>query len=243
MSDTDPHSLTGAYAADALPDDERRAFAEHLQGCPSCRQEVLELTATTARLASAAAEPAPPQLRSRVLAEIHTVRQLSPSGARSSERDRRTQPWFRQPMGVAASFLLVACLGLAAFALSAQRHASDAEQAAARIAAVATDPHRQVLSQQVRTGGSTIVVAAGGNAVFRADGLTVLPANRSYQLWVMDAAGGARSVAVLGRGTRSHLERFIANVHPGDAIGLTVEPSGGSDRPTTSPVVQVPISA
>jgi anti-sigma-K factor RskA len=243
MSETDLHALTGAYAADALPEDERRAFNEHLRTCPACRQEVLELTATAARLATAAAEPVPPELRSRVLAEIRTVRQLSPSAARSSEDTRGTQTWFRQPMGLAASFLLVACLGLAAFAATAEQHARRAEVTAARIAAVATDPGRQTLSHPVTTGGRAIVVAAGGNAVFRAESLAVLPKNRSYQLWVMDQAGGARSVAVLGRGNGAHVERFVPDIRPGESIGLTVEPSGGSDRPTTAPVLQVVLSA
>ena len=68
--DHEMHLLTGAYAADALDAGERDAFEVHLGTCDACRQEVAELTATTARLGSAEAVPPPPGLRARVLDEI-----------------------------------------------------------------------------------------------------------------------------------------------------------------------------
>ena len=76
------HLLTGAYAADALDAGERDAFEVHLETCDACRQEVAELTATTARLGSAEAVPPPPGLRARVLDEIARTRQLPPGGWR-----------------------------------------------------------------------------------------------------------------------------------------------------------------
>ena len=36
----DLHTLTGAYAADALSDTEQLAFERHLTACPACAQEV-----------------------------------------------------------------------------------------------------------------------------------------------------------------------------------------------------------
>ena len=53
MSDQELHTLTGAYATDALDADERGAFEQHLESCGSCRLEVAELRATAARLAVA----------------------------------------------------------------------------------------------------------------------------------------------------------------------------------------------
>ena len=38
----DLHTLTGAYAADALSGTERLAFERHLDDCPACAQEVRE---------------------------------------------------------------------------------------------------------------------------------------------------------------------------------------------------------
>ncbi|MFD5088620.1 zf-HC2 domain-containing protein, partial [Kitasatospora sp. NPDC058406] len=56
----DLHTLTGAYAAHALPDPEREAFEEHLARCASCAQEVAEFATTLARLGAAeTVTPAP----------------------------------------------------------------------------------------------------------------------------------------------------------------------------------------
>jgi anti-sigma factor RsiW len=37
---TDMHALSGAYAAGALPDDERAEFESHIATCSQCEQEV-----------------------------------------------------------------------------------------------------------------------------------------------------------------------------------------------------------
>lgn len=240
MTEHDVHTLTGAYAADALPADERQEFDDHLERCPACRQEVTELTATTARLAAAASSPAPAALRARVLAEVSRTRQVSPVVA-GLEARRRQVPWFRSPIGIAASFLLVLSMGLGALAVNESRRADRAEQTAARIAAIATDPDRQEASRPISSGGDGLVIAAGDGAIFRADGLRALPADRTYQLWVMDDKGGARSAGLLGRG--GDVQRLVEGVQPTDQIGLTVEPKGGSPGPTTAPILAVPVRA
>jgi anti-sigma factor RsiW len=62
----DVHSLTGAYALDAVSDVERQVFEDHLAACDPCRQEVLELRITAARLGLAAGRQAPSTLWPRV---------------------------------------------------------------------------------------------------------------------------------------------------------------------------------
>jgi anti-sigma factor RsiW len=241
MTEQEVHTLTGAYAAHALPVDERRAFDEHLEQCPACRQEVAELTATTARLGAAASVPAPEALRARVLAEVARTRQVSPVVA-SLHRRASTQHWFRQPLGVAASLLLVVALGLGVFAGAQSRRADRAEQTAARVTALATDPHRVQATRDITSGGEGMIVVAGDQAIFRATGVKALPSNRTYQLWVINDKG-ARSVGVLGRGDSGDIAKFVEGVKKTDQIGLTVEPSGGSDQPTTKPVVVLPVPA
>ncbi|NKE62613.1 anti-sigma factor, partial [Lentzea sp. PSKA42] len=61
----DLHTLTGAYAVNALSDTERAAFETHLIRCESCATEVAELAATATRLGAAVDFPPPPQLRAR----------------------------------------------------------------------------------------------------------------------------------------------------------------------------------
>jgi anti-sigma factor RsiW len=81
QSDGAPHDAVGAYLLDALPEEERVAFAGHLATCESCRREVAQLTPVVALLprlleldfeeeAGAVAEALPPPspgLRDRIL--------------------------------------------------------------------------------------------------------------------------------------------------------------------------------
>ena len=50
----DPHTLAGAYAMDAVTDDDRARFEQHLADCETCLAELRGMRETTARLAAAA---------------------------------------------------------------------------------------------------------------------------------------------------------------------------------------------
>jgi anti-sigma factor RsiW len=75
---SDIHALSGAYAIDALDDIERAQFERHLAQCAECRAEVESLREASAMLAETTALEPPADLRSRLLAEIKTVRPLPP---------------------------------------------------------------------------------------------------------------------------------------------------------------------
>lgn len=238
----DLHTLTGAYAADALDEVERDEFEQHLQECVDCRQEVSELRATAARLAAASYEMPTAELRGRVLDEVSRTRQEPPVVDRRFSRtdEPASRPLWQQPASLAAAFFLVAALGLGALAGVQWQRADRAEQRADRIAAVATDPDRVETSAAAATGGSGTVIAADDLAVFRTDGLPELPADRAYQLWLIND-DGATSAGVLGRG--GALEKVMDDVSGADSVGLTVEPASGSEQPTGDLVLQLSLES
>ena len=98
----------------------------------------------------------------------------------------------------------------------------------------------RIASAATSAGGTATVVASrrDGSVVFTSSGLPVLPPSSVYELWFIGSAGvrpaglvptpdrGAAAVLVLASGLSS-----------GDAIGVTVEPAGGTDAPTTTPIV------
>ncbi|MGO4419313.1 anti-sigma factor, partial [Streptomyces sp. MCAF7] len=90
-----------------------------------------------------------------------------------------------------------------------------------------------------------------GAAVVTVSGLPAPPGGRTYQLWMIDAPpeeargespGGAaapRSAGLLkgsGEGTPLVTGGFGAHT---ERLAVTLEPDGGSTRPTTNPVVQL----
>ena len=48
---------------------------------------------------------------------------------------------------------------------------------------------------------------------------------------------------MLGRGSSGDIQQFVEGVTTTDQIGLTVEPGGGSNQPTTKPVLVLPVPA
>ena len=56
---SDDHSLVGAYVTDALDEQERARFEEHLAVCPTCADEVWNYNETLAELATGLAVTPP----------------------------------------------------------------------------------------------------------------------------------------------------------------------------------------
>ena len=250
----DLHTLTGAYAAHALSDTERLAFERHLDACPACAQEVLELTETAARLGAAVAAPPPPDLWDRVRAEALVTRQLAPVVGRADRRragrggagaglraGRRRFP----PLLAAAAALLVAVLSVTALNLGLLGRSDRSERTADLVAAVLAAPDaRRVAATPGGAGQATVVVSRGrGQAVFVASGLPPAPAARTYQLWVVGRSGPrpAGLVEVAGGG---RVTRLLDGPVTGDEqVAMTVERRGGAAQPTSEPVVVVDLQA
>jgi anti-sigma-K factor RskA len=236
-SSPDIHTATGAYAADALPPEEREEVEAHLAVCPACTQEVAELRATLTKLADAAAEAPPPALRERLLAEVARTRQQPPLVGAGGRRAGRWA-WTGAPLQLAAAALLVVAVALGVLFVQ-QRHQFAAQQeVVAEISTVLNDPHHVLTTANLTSGGRGTAVVSGSRAVFLASGLASVPSNRTCQLWVM-SPGSTRSAGLLGRG--SSAQALVPNIRAGDRLGVTVEPAGGSRQPTTAPLVTLPI--
>ncbi len=118
----------------------------------------------------------------------------------------------------------------------------------AEIAGLLSAPDALVASAATSAGGTATVVASRAAAamVFTSVGLPVLPPTSVYELWFI-GAGGARPAGLVpaappgtGQGTPPVL---AAGLSGGDAVGVTVEPVGGSAAPTTPPIVVLALPA
>ena len=95
------------------------------------------------------------------------------------------------------------------------------------------------MRQPITAGGSgTLVISrARGRMVFTASGLPNCRAARVYELWPM-GRDGIRPAGLLDRRPDGVTTPMLASAAKGDAhIGLTIEPAGGSEQPTTQPVL------
>ncbi|MFE3145968.1 anti-sigma factor domain-containing protein [Streptomyces sp. NPDC059218] len=243
MSTTDLHTLTGAYAVHALHGEERDAFERHLAECDACAQEVAEFRATAGRLALASTVRTRPVMREQVLRRIAAVRQVPP-GTVPLDRVRRGG---HQAVGL-ARWTLAACVAAAAAfggtavwqyerAQDAQDRASQAERHAEDVVGVLAAPDAKSRSAKVAGGAGTLVVSAGRDrAVFVASKMAAPPRGKVYQLWFADE-GKMRSAGLMDPDRSSQAVLMQGAVEGASGVGITVEPAGGSNQPTSTPVV------
>ncbi|MFE6766085.1 anti-sigma factor domain-containing protein [Streptomyces sp. NPDC057689] len=253
MTDAGLHTLTGAYALHALPDTERRDFERHLGDCEACSVEVREFSETATRLGLAAAAPAPRELRERVLREITAVRQEPPAVSRrerTSDRRSGAARWSR--------FALAACLagavGLGGIAVWQHQEARDARQQADatrrqadQVARVLAAPDAKTSSGTLEDGaqGTVVVSRSEDRAVFLATGLADAPSGKVYQLW-FDDGGTMRSAGLMrasGPSSTTYTTLLDGPVDGATGMGITVEPAGGSARPTSDPLALMKLPA
>lgn len=226
------HTLAGAYALDALSELERRQFEAHLAECDICAQEVRGLQETASRLGVAAAETPPPGLRERVLAEASQVRQAPPRLGRG--RSPGPARWAPRLLTVAAAACLVVAVVLGVMVVRTQDRLDRVEAAQRQVNSVLAAPDARAVTSTVQTGGrGTVVVSRQqGKAVVVMSGLAALPSARTYELWVM-GQGAPRPAGVMGATAPPVV---VGGLGGAAALGITVEPAGGSARPTTNPV-------
>jgi len=240
----DLHTLTGAYALDAIDGAERERFEHHLNRCQSCGQEVQGLQETATRLALAVARVPPPGLKAAVLAGAARTRQHSPL----SDTRPAAEPRLARRPRVAVAFAAVATVLVVvlAVALVLQRRQLNSERAEQRaVAAVLAAPDARILTGPASVGGTaTIVVAARRHElVFTSAGLPVLASSKVYQLWLIGPSGAA-SAGLLPEASQGRTAPVLASgLVPGDEVGVTVEPAGGTRQPTTKPIVLIKVAS
>ena len=174
------HALSGAYAVDALDDDERAQFEEHLAGCPACRSEVNSLREAAALLAETTVAAPSAGLRDRVLADIAEVRPLPPpAGATVTELEPRRRRRLTTLLVAAAAAVTIGAGGIVWQQVSDDDPSSRIEQIQA-----ADDVQR--VTVPVGDGGSATVYRSEelNGAAIVTDDMPGAPPGSEYVLWL-----------------------------------------------------------
>lgn len=241
----DIHSLTGAYVLDALPEAERVAFEQHLSSCTTCSTEVAELRETTGRLSAAFGASPPPALKNSVMAAIGEIEQLPPvsDAGRAAGLADQTAPRRRSLLALAAAVVVVA--GVGGVAVDQYRKNTAAQDETDRIAAVLAQPDARTVRGSLTGGGEVAMVASakGDAAVVVLRDLPRLPAQKTYQLWLIDKAKAAHSAGLVAPDAANQTKILAGDVVGKVAFGVSIEPKGGSRQPTMQTATVLPLTA
>jgi anti-sigma-K factor RskA len=245
---SDLHGLTGAYALDALDDLERARFEKHLSGCEDCRAEVAELRETAALLADTVATPPPASLRDSVLAGISQVRPLPPEvPAPAAAPDSAPVPapggdrtgarrWM--PLLVAAALAVLVGIG----AMIVQPWADDVPRLTAAEQVLRADDAEQVFLDLGDAGRATVTRSKSlDRAVITTEDMVSAPEGKAYELWFQTPD---ESMVPAGLMPDAPNQTVVLDGSAADAIavGITVEPEGGSPEPSGAPIALFDLS-
>jgi anti-sigma factor RsiW len=231
----DVHTLSGAYALDALSAEERETFREHLVACQACRDEVRELRDAAVQMGSAQWSVPPPALRASILeAAARTPQQppVSSVGGGSGGVVPMRRRWPALLGAAAAAVTLVA--GGVAVVSSFDDDSGDLTAAPSRV--FEADDVRRATVETGNGGSLTVGISESRNEMaVDARELPDLDRQHVYQLWTV-RDDSMVSAAILTDGTTGAAMGLPA---ADTRVALTIEPAGGSEQPTSEPIVEL----
>ena len=228
--------LKDAFVLGALPEEERREFEEYLASHPERGAEIDELEAVAGLLAlSPQEQEPPPELRRRIM-EVVAAEAVRPTPSRRSWLAWIGEFLSARNLALGAATLLV--IGLFSWNMVLQGEMQDLQ---GRIQSLQDQPQEP---QMVELGGAgteqgaraELVTLEGDRAVLVVENMPPVPEGKTYQIWVIEDEVPQPS------GLFEPSEDSIAAVvehrlDEADAVAVTVEPEGGSPKPTSDPML------
>ena len=167
---------------------------------------------------------------------------MAPVGAGPAERAARRR-WFQRPGAILAS--AAAAVLLIAGAVVGVNWGGPAGWGAQReVQAIASADDAQTATVETAVGGEVTVVWSEelGRSAIRTEGLPAVGDDETYELWYIDASGEELAATPAGLFDPDGGAAYVVldgEFEPGLLIGITVEPAGGSDAPTSQPIVAI----
>jgi len=160
----------------------------------------------------------------------------------SAERAAQRR-WFQRPgllLGAAAAAVLL-FIGGAFFGSALSGNNSYTSQQSSALAQINAASDVQHATAPVAGGGTATLVWSGelGKSALVANDLPALPGDKTYELWYIRDGQATPAGTMNPSGSGSTWRVLTGDMAAGDTVGVTVEPSGGSDRPTTDPIVAI----
>lgn len=175
-----------------------------------------------------------------------TGRPLGEERAEAGPADELAARRSRSPRGLARGWRLVvaaatvAVLAVAGFTVWRQVE-KDPQQAIADQVLAAPDATRY--GKRLADGATATIVRSTSleKAVLITSGMPQPPSGKVFQLWLEDATGHMTSAGLMPTGG-DKVVVLAGDATHSKAAGVTVEPPGGSDQPTSAPVALIPFA-
>lgn len=265
--------LAEVYALDAVDDADRAAIEGYLLSAPPAERAAFDERVRQARetlATSFAAEEEPPAgLLGRIMASLPSQDATAAPGAHLSHEPPAAAPVLARPVREPSGLSVTDELGDARKRREERRRPQGMRNWLVGVAAAAiialggvgvgayvanqNDPLNQVLQAgDVRqatvnvTGGGTATVSVSPSKdaiVVKMNDVPAPPAGKVYQMWLIPKDGSAPVSQGLMDAEALSKPAVVKGVSTAAALGITVEPTGGSTSPTTPTVAEAPLGA
>jgi anti-sigma-K factor RskA len=235
----------GAYVLGAMPEDERRQYEAHLEGCELCREEVEDLRPAAEALPVASMPIAPPaSLKGRIMVEVEREAALLAEAGPDADRPRprRRRRWafssgWNVTTGAAA---LPSRWRLAPAAAALLAVGVLAGFVVAGIGGGGTETFRATIDSAQVPGAQAELQIKDGEATLIAEGLP--EPEGAYQVWLMPEDGDTPQPSVLILPRNGRATAAVPGAEDAAAVLVTREPKQGSRTPSEEPFLTVNVS-
>jgi len=238
MNHAEAEELLGAYALDALPEDEARRVEEHLRSCAEHRAMAAELRRTSGLLPLTVGEGDPsPELRARIVEAVKATprERLAPSPATEPARGvspvplrriARMPSWASRASRLAVAAAIVIALGAGGLIGYQLGHATQTQVAYTFQGDATAAPGAEA---------RMVYFKDRKQAVVAVNGLPHLGAGQVYEMWLI------KNGVPVDKGISSNPSGDVGAQISGDLsqfqqFAITIEP-GEQQLPTTKPIL------
>lgn len=230
--------LKEAYALGAVSEEERLEIEQYLAESPSERADVDELSSIASLLALAPPEQEPSSgLRQSLMSQVRS--EAGASEETASETDHTPRSGWVQRLfgarGVVTAAAAAVFIGLAVWNVSLQSEVQDlrSSQQMSAYELQGSGKAKSVRGELVRIGDQ--------RAMLVATDLPELPKGKTYEIWSIDK-GQPHSAGVFKPGEGPTIKPIDQTVPDAEKFAITIEPEGGSEQPTTKPIVEADLT-
>lgn len=231
-------SFATPYALHALTDADLTDIERRLQDVPpdiadAFASEVRAVRETMAVVAAAGAVEPPAQLRSELLRRVAD----EPIPMRRPEGSDRSRRWAKPVLAAAATV----AIGLGALGVGLALRPAQAPSTADQVFAA---PDVRTVSGEIPGGGVATVVFSRerDSGVLVMNNVPPPQPGTVYQMWLVDADGPHSAGTMDAEAVAPSTTAVLPDLGSSKALAFTVEPPGGSTRPTSPVFAELPLT-
>jgi anti-sigma-K factor RskA len=222
------------------------AEAPSVEPSPRLRADLMALIATTPQLPLEEPDeddsaPAGPRAVPAAAPDTERSAPTARRDAGGSATNRARSRWFERPavyLSAAAAAAVIVVGGVTLPPLLSQGTGQTQQQTA--LEQIRSAPDAQETTGTVATGETATLVwsASLGRSALVVDDLAPLPEDKTYELWYIGSSGPVAAGTFDG-GEGSTVAPLEGTLAEGAVVAVTVEAAGGSDTPTTEPILAI----